>query len=319
VIGTREYLDFLQSEYLADFVARGGAAVKFLVPQDDPQADVLHAGLENAAARTNFVYVQVDAAMDRVHMIDQVFFAVARQVDWEGLTNTFLRQVYVDCSFPVPDTSYDLTVATLARAYDYDQGELNRTINRHLQQSLLSDFQMAQEFRVAMVRLCQSRMLDNSAATAEREAVLEWLRGDLRQIARLRSALIFRRIARHNARHMLFSLARWVVRNGYAGMLIDLDIRRCTVAKRGGGSMAGDVYYTKAAVMDAYEVLRQLIDATDELSACCVTVTASPEFLSDDTRGLSAYTALQLRIWDDVRDRTRTNPLSALVRLGAPT
>ena len=126
----------------------------------------------------------------------------------------------------------------------------------------------------------------------ERGAVLEWLRGELRQIAMLRSALIFRRIARHNARHMLFSLAHWVVRNGYDGLLIDLDIRRYAVAKRGMSELPGEVYYTKAAVMDAYEVLRQLVDATDELSACCVTLTAAPEFLTDDTRGLATYTAL---------------------------
>lgn len=316
MIGTPEYLEFLRAEYLSDFISRGGAAVKFLVPSSDDEARALHAGLAEIAAQTNYVYVQVDAASDRIHMIDQVFFAVARQVDWEGLTETFLRQVFAEVAFPIPTGSDDLTISGLARHYEYDQGELNRTVNQQLQRSLYYDFRMAQEFRVAMMRLCQSKMLDNNAAAAERDAVLEWLRGDLRHIARLRSALIFRRIARHNARHMLFSLARWVVRNGYDGLLIDLDIRRCSVAKRGGSAEPGDVYYTKAAVMDAYEVLRQLVDATDELASCCVTVTAAPEFLTDDSRGLMAYTALQLRIWDEVRDRRRTNPLSALVRLG---
>jgi hypothetical protein len=252
-------------------------------------------------------------------MIDQVFFAVACQIDWEAMSESFLRRIYTQAAFPIPDGSQDLTVAGVARHYDYDQGELNRTLNQQLQRELLKDFRMTQEFRVAMMRLCQSKLIDNNAAAIERGAVLEWLRGELRQIAMLRSALIFRRIARHNARHMLFSLAHWVVRNGYDGLLIDLDIRRCAVAKRGMSELPGEVYYTKAAVMDAYEVLRQLVDATDELSACCVTLTAAPEFLTDDTRGLATYTALQLRIWDEVRDRRRDNPLSALVRLGDRT
>ena len=35
-------------------------------------------------------------------------------------------------------------------------------------------------------------------------------------------------------------------------------------------------------------------------------------------RGVDAYQALKLRIYDEVRDRNRDNPYSSLVRLGAP-
>ncbi len=61
----------------------------------------------------------------------------------------------------------------------------------------------------------------------------------------------------------------------------------------------------------------ELVDATDELAACLVVVGCAPEFLSDDARGIEAYHALKLRIWDEVHDRRRTNPLAALVRLSA--
>ena len=78
---------------------------------------------------------------------------------------------------------------------------------------------------------------------------------------------------------------------------------------------ATDFYYTKTALLDAYELLRQLVDNTDELSRCCVVVVAAPEFLTDDHRGVSAYQALKLRIHDEVRDRVRDNPFASLVRL----
>ena len=64
-------------------------------------------------------------------------------------------------------------------------------------------------------------------------------------------------------------------------------------------------------------MLRQLIDNTDELSHCCVVVVAAPEFTSDGNRGIDAYQALKLRIYDEVRDRNRDNPYSSLVRLGS--
>lgn len=69
--------------------------------------------------------------------------------------------------------------------------------------------------------------------------------------------------------------------------------------------------------MDAYELLRQLVDGADDLSHCLTVVVASPQFLTDPTRGLGSYEALKLRIWDEVRDREVPNPQGALMRLSA--
>ena len=75
------------------------------------------------------------------------------------------------------------------------------------------------------------------------------------------------------------------------------------------------IYYSKAAVLDAYELLRQLIDATDDLVGMLVVAVVPPDLVSDEKRGLPSYAALQLRVADEVRDRRRTNPFASLVRL----
>ncbi|MEI6448775.1 MAG: BREX system ATP-binding domain-containing protein, partial [Actinomycetes bacterium] len=68
----------------------------------------------------------------------------------------------------------------------------------------------------------------------------------------------------------------------------------------------------------AYEVLRQFIDATDEMEGLLVVVSA-PEALLDDfsNRSLQKYRALRNRIWDDVRDRSYPDPYAPMVRLAA--
>jgi len=76
----------------------------------------------------------------------------------------------------------------------------------------------------------------------------------------------------------------------------------------------GRLYYTKATVLDAYEVLRQFVDATDDAGHCLVVVLAPPALLSD-ARGLWIYDALRLRISDEVQDQQRPNPLGSLVRV----
>ena len=73
--------------------------------------------------------------------------------------------------------------------------------------------------------------------------------------------------------------------------------------------------YSPAAVVDGYQVLRQFIDNTDELHYCLMVVFAPPSFLTNDQRGVRKYDALYLRIWDEVRDRRRANPLSSMVRI----
>ncbi|MDQ3294088.1 MAG: ATP-binding protein, partial [Actinomycetota bacterium] len=177
----------------------------------------------------------------------------------------------------------------------------------------------AQDFRIAMLRLCQAQLATGQVTEAEHKAVLDWLRGDLRQIGLLRSASIFRRIGRHNARSMLFSLTHWLSTNDRAGLMLEIDVRRLGFARRPRPEERQGNYYTKAALLDAYELLRQLVDNTDELAHCCIVVLAAPEFLSDPNRGLDAYQALKLRIFDEVRDRQRDNPYSSLVRLGVTT
>ena len=72
-------------------------------------------------------------------------------------------------------------------------------------------------------------------------------------------------------------------------------------------------YYSAPATLDAYEVLRQFIDGTDELECCFIAVVASREYLNDEKRGLNRYDALKLRIWDEVRNRHRQNPFASLI------
>ncbi len=317
MIEVADYAEFLDREYLRSYVRDGGAAVKFVVTRDDEAAAAFSGAVRTEADGAGYLSAGADAAATRVHMIDQVFFEVARQVDWDGLATIAVRRALVAASFPVPDDSADVSVETVAARYGVDSGELSRDVNRRLQQDVQRDYAMVGEFRTAMLRLCQAQLRTGQVTDAEHAAVLDWLTGELRQISALRSAMIFRRIGRHNGRQMLFSLSHWLFTNGMAGLFLQLDVRRLGFARRPRAEERSGVYYTRPALLDAYELLRQLIDNTDELSHCCVVVVVSPEILADPNRGINAYQALKLRIHDEVRDRNRDNPFSSLVRLGS--
>ena len=316
MISTGDYVAFVEREYLHGYLEGGGAAVKFVVPPDDAAAVGFMEDFERAAGGAGYVLGRVDAADTRVHLLEQVFFEVARQIDWDGLATVAARRAVADAGYPAPGDG--VLLDELASHHSVDARELKRDVDRQLQRQVHQDYAMVQEFRTAMLRLCQAQLRSGQVGDAEHAAVLDWLRGDLRQISVLKSALIFRRIGRHNARHLLFSLAHWSAVNGRSGLAVVLDIRRLGFARRPSLEERRGHYYTKAALLDAYEVLRQLVDNTDEMANCIFAVVAAPSFLSDTHRGLDAYQALKLRIFDEVRDVNRDNPLSSLVRLGAP-
>lgn len=311
MITVTEYLDLLEAEYLSDFVPCGGASVKFAVGADG-STDELRQGLIARARSKGFVVATVDAAHVRAHMIDRVFMAIAQQVDWDACARAVVESALAQLGFR-STRGDELSLDALAELNEYDPIELRLDLNRTLQELTVRDYDLAQEFRVAMLRLCRAQVDRSDATKAEREFVLMWLRGELRLMSSLKQAGIFQRIARHNARHMLASLSRWIPKAGAAGLVIDFDIRRCALPKRPDDDL---IYYTKAAAIDVYELLRQLIDSTDELSSCLVLVSVDPETLTDPRRGIDHhYDALKFRIWDEVRDRDRTNPLASLVRI----
>ena len=311
-----DYVAFLDRDYLHGYVDGGGAALKFVVPPDDGSATEFVERFGEVAQRARFQVANVDSAKTRVHLLEQVFFAVARQVDWDGLATVATHAALASAGYP-PPADGRLALDGIAAHYRVDPRELKRDVDRQLQAGVHRDYDMVQEFRTAMLRLCQAQLRSGQVVDAEHAAVLDWLRGDLRQISVLKSALIFRRIGRHNARHLLFSLAHWLAVNDRAGLAVVLDIRRLGFARRPIPEERHGYYYTKASLLDAYEVLRQLVDNTDEMANCIFVVVGSPAFLSDTPRGLDAYQALKLRIFDEVRDVNRDNPFSSLVRLAA--
>jgi P-loop Domain of unknown function (DUF2791) len=314
VLKVDDYAAFVAREYLDGYLPAGGAAVKVAVVGDGGAADRLESALAAASAQHDGVHVSISADATRVHMIDQVFFAVSRAIDWEGLAAAHVRAAYRDAAFPVPDGAA-LAVGEVARHHDVDSRELYRSVRRLLERGLLANPMVTTEMGRAMLRLAQAQLGAGDIDTGERDAVLTWLHGELRSIAVLRPALIYTRIGRHNARSMLTSAAALLLAVGHGGLVIHIDYGRLAEARRPPAEARLGFYYSKAAVLDAYEVLRQFIDATDELRGVLVLGVIPPELMTDESRGLPAYTALQLRVADEVRDRRRANPFAALVRL----
>jgi len=309
-----DWLAIVESEYLRSFIPGGGAAVKFAITTPPIDAGHIREGLASLAERHNLAFFTVDGAATRIHMIDQLFHHVARQLDWDMQAGNLMRRLLSADGYVLPEESAQCNYPHVAALNGSSETELRRRVRALLREHVEHDFAMVQEFRIAMLRLCQGYLEVSKAELPEINNIHDWLRGDLRTISVLKPAGIFQKIGRSLARDMFLSLAHWLRITGRQGSMLVLDISRYAVEKR-HAEPDGLLFHSTTAVMDAYEVLRQFIDATDDLEGCFITAIAPTIFLTDDKRGLAKYVALKLRIWDEVRDRKRANPLSSLVRL----
>src|SRR5579875_371718 len=203
----KEWLDLMDKEYLGDFIVNGGAAVKFVVA-DEGTSDLLKEHLTDQAAKHGLVLANVDSAIVKLHMIQDVFFAVSGQISWEADAQRFVEGLFQRQGYRWPSAGQPVALAEIAEANKVDATIMRREFNRWLTADLMNDTSMAQDFRIAVMQLCLNRLAPAGHGGEQVAPILQWLRGELRMLSALKNANIYSRITRHNARAMLGSLCR---------------------------------------------------------------------------------------------------------------
>ncbi len=309
-----EWLGILAQEYLAGFIPAGGGAVKFAIVCPERISTVIrHVG--EAGARHGLIRVEMSAATTRVHMLHDVFFAIARQLPWDRLVQHQVEAMFTRHGYTWPRPGHAVSMPELAAAHGVAPALLERSRDQWLSEDIWEDAALAQDFRSALIRLCLIRLGAVEGEAGAAEPVMQWLRGELAAIGALRDVQIFSRINRHNARALLSSVCHWVRSAGAAGLVVTLDLRQLL---RAGPVADGEVRYSPAAVMDAYEVLRELVDDIDRMPGLFVLVLADAALTAGEgKRVLDQYAALKARIWPDVHPGGRQNPVAPLVWVAA--
>jgi hypothetical protein len=318
VLGTaplfyEDWLRAVRGEYLSAYVPAGGSSVKIAV-MDAGEIDLAAVRLEAVGQAAGLITVRIDAARTRVHMMNELFFEIARLLPWDVLLQRYLEGVFAQHAYPWPQPGTAMTVAGLASAFGIAPAIMGRHVDQWLSTAVWDDRLLAQDFRAAMLALCLDRLEPPGGGPVA--PVVQWLRGEKVPKGLLRGVDISARLTRTNARPMLASLCHFLRKAGAAGLMLVLDGRQLTLAA--SAVLAGTLKYTPSSVMDTYEVLREIIDDAERLPGLFVAVLADEAIATGDARRtLAQYAALQMRVWPDVRPGDRQNPVAPLVWIGA--
>ena len=308
---TDEWIRILDEDYLNGYIMDDGATVKVAVGDEETRKAVVST-LVDLANHANFVTARVDALTCKVHLVHNLFNGVAQQIDWPSLARLFVRRGLAERGYPAPSGD-GLDLQVIADEHGLELALMRRELLQMLTERLYQNTDLTREMRLAAVQLCLAVAEGTDQATRMGQNIQEWLCGELRLVSALKQALIFQKVNRHNARGLLSSLGSWARMAGKSGVVVTVDIAR--YLEQAADPNQG-LKFSKSATLEVYEVVRQFIDGTDEMEGTMLVFLTGPEFLIDGVRGMKSYGALRLRLYADVLDRSRPNPLSPMVTLG---
>jgi hypothetical protein len=293
-------------EYLLEYIPSGGSTVKILVADNEHLGQIVDATI-NTACEAQFITALVDSSVTKCHLVQEMFFSVSRKIDWDPPIDRWLTQFLEHEGYLVPDGVPLSNLEAIAAASGVGDKTIARAAIRFIEEQVMNDKSLWYPFRIAMAAYCSGRIGRGGVNHQHNDLILAWLRGQSVSLPRLRSLRIMERIGRHNARPMLISVARLCRKLGIPGICIVINLTAVYSPSE------TPVRYARTALLDLYEMLRQFIDETEEMSNLAIVAVASRGIIDNPKLSYDNYDAFKMRVVNDVRDRIIDNPLNTLV------
>jgi hypothetical protein len=297
---------------LAEFVGGGGAMVRFVVGDSPSEIRHLRHATKALAADTNLHFFDVDGGQTRLQYPNEILAAIAEQIDFRHLMKSFLLQALIDEGYEVPASAEGLMLRDVAALNDLVPQAVHGVINARIRSGIMRDRRLMRDVRYALWAIAREVAGGGSAGFAG-DVPKRWLCGQVSAIKELRDFGIMQKVNRYNARGILRSVLTWLAASEFNGSLVFIDALRLSETRN---PRDGKLFYTRLALSDVYEVMREFIDETDHMSNVLLVFAMPRDFLSIDPRGrgMGAYQALQFRV-TGFPEATLPNPLSNMVLL----
>ena len=347
------WLKVLTGEYLDEFVASGGSAVKVVSGTEGVLSKVREA-LLNYSHEKGYWHAHLDPGMleedgkrKDLHRMDRFFHACTRGVDYKAWAAIQARRHLESRGIRIgPDRALN-DLEGIALDNGRDPADLMNQYQAELATPQLRDHSMAMEFRTAVTALGRVQLMPDSMLPTTEEVLLGWFAGQALPggAAALKKIQIYDRITQGNARAMLSSFCSWLPRLGHRGLVVTLDFRPYEVKKltvnqgreqkmerlnqalgRGADQAeltaimeaqeTSGVHYSDLAYQHMLALLRRFIDEIDWFERFLLVVLTSRSFYDvASPRNYHNYDALQTRIGLEVRGAQQANPAASLVHL----
>jgi hypothetical protein len=297
---------------LAEFVGAGGAMVRFAVGETATDLAATRRSLKTLAEESQLHFFDVDGSTTRLQYPNEILAAVAEQIDFHRLMTSFLFQAIIDEGYEVPSSAQDFVLRDIATLNEILPKDVHQVINARIKSGIMRDRRLVRDVRYALWAIARE-VLRGVPSELTGDVPKRWLRGQVSSIRELRDFGIVQKVTRYNARGLLRSILTWLPASQWNGSIVFVNGVRLAEARN---PRDGKLHYSRLALSDVYEVMREFIDETDDMSHVLLVFAMPRDFLSIDPRGrgMGAYQALQFRV-TGFAEATLPNPLSNMVLL----
>src|ERR1043165_590105 len=152
-VPAKDWLRITRHEYLRGYVADRGSSIK-LVTGPERILSAVDGQLAEFCRERLLPIVSIDAAKTRLHMMQDVFFAVARQVPWDAYAQRWIEAIFRVNGYEWPRPGHAIPIGELAEIFSVDVTLLQRQVLQWITKHLMNERELAHDFRSAMSYLC---------------------------------------------------------------------------------------------------------------------------------------------------------------------
>lgn len=294
-------LDFWDQYYLRDFISGGGSKIKFVTGRPGSGKTFFLNSLAKRAEADGFRTVSFSAKNVWLNDFREIYLEVLHQTDFQaclqGCADEIVRRLgYKPEDIPEGKRFYDY----LSDRHENDAVmflEVRNQLNDMFRKDPLMDNNFADACALLTGSLLGRPVLDQTSE----DTLYGWLNADKSvKLSALRQlGLSPSRITKYNARHMLRSLASFVRKAGYKGLVICVDDLDILQSAKGTDEM----HYTKMRRDDTYELIRQLIDDIDTMQYIMFVFGFDRVLMDNENAGMKSYQALWMRVQNEIVSR----------------
>src|SRR6202011_93888 len=112
-----DWLGVIDREYFSEFLRDGGAAAKFVIGDEAAQEEI-QSECAILVRRHGLLHAHLSAGETKLHMAQELLFALARVLPWDGLLQRYLEELFARHEHPWPRPGTAMSTAELAGAFD---------------------------------------------------------------------------------------------------------------------------------------------------------------------------------------------------------
>src|SRR5580698_7829905 len=109
-LAVSNWLSVIEREYFSGFLRAGGAAAKFVIGDEAAQEEI-HSECAVLGRRHGLLHAHLSASETKLHMMQELFFALVRVLPWDGLLQRYLEDLFVRHEHPWPQPGTALSTA----------------------------------------------------------------------------------------------------------------------------------------------------------------------------------------------------------------